>query len=147
MITRKFSKHKTLFMAYLLMLVLFCFSTLSKAQSQDPSLDDQEYLTEQKQAAQTPTGQGILQTLANLMVKRNEAAIMGIIQEVNLEKKTIKILNQTIAFNSETTLLGGTKGMTGLKANQIVIVTVQEVDSKLTAVEIFKMPKSSRKPL
>jgi hypothetical protein len=144
--TKNFSsKGNALFIGSLLALLLFCFPTFSNAQSPSQTPDDQDYLA--TQSAQAPVGQGILQTLANLMVKRNEAVIMGIIQEVNLEKKTLKILNQTITFNSETTLLGGTKGMTGLKANQIVIITVQEMDSKLTAVEIFKMPKSSRKPL
>lgn len=141
---RKISLKGYSFLASSLLILMFlCFPTLSKAQN--PSdFDDEDYLA--KQASTTPVGQGILQTLANLMVKRNEAVIMGIIQEVDREKKTIKILNQTVFFDSDTTLLGGTKGLPGIKANQIVIITVQERDSKLMAVEVFKMPKSSRKP-
>ncbi|MBI4853086.1 MAG: hypothetical protein HY819_14945 [Acidobacteria bacterium] len=139
---RKISLKGCSFLASSLLILMFlCSPTLSKAQNPN-DFDDEDYLAKQA----STVGQGILQTLANLMVKRNEAVIMGIIQEVNQEKKTIKILNQTVFFDSDTTLLGGTKGLPGIKANQIVIITVQERDSKLMAVEVFKMPKSSRKP-
>jgi hypothetical protein len=135
---------KSLFVSSFFLFTLMCFPSVSNAQSNDQGVEEDTYLEAQSNA---PVAQGFLQTLANLMVKRNEAMIMGTIEEVDLEKKTLKILGQTVFFTSETTLLGGTRGLPGLKAKQIIILTVQQKDSKLIAVEIFKMPKSSRKPL
>lgn len=142
-----FGKQQLFCVSCLLILILFVIPKLSKAQNPNEDPDEQSYLAAQAQANQSAVGQGFFQTLANLMVKRNESMIIGMIQEVDLEKKTIKILNQTVFFNSETTILGGTKGLPGIKANQIVMLTVQEKDSKFIAVEVFKMPKSSRKAL
>lgn len=125
------------FFTSIALLLIFFLPTINKAQTPDAS----------STSTQTPTGKGVMETLSNLMVKRNQAVLMGVVQEVNLEKHTIKILDQTIDVTTETSFLGGTKGLAGLKVNRVIIITVQNIDSKLKAVEIFKMPNSSYKAL
>ncbi len=136
-------KQPAIFCSILLTLALFFLPIVGKGQNPVEVTDNEEYLAEQN--GKTLAGKGVLTTLSKLMVKRSQAVMMGVIEDVNSEKLSIQLLGQKIILNNETTLIGISKGFAGLKAGQIVIVTVQNIDSKLTAVEVFKLPKSSRK--
>lgn len=145
MYTKVFSrKQQTVFCSFLLALLLFCLPAIGKGQNPIQVPDDEEEYSA-KQANSNPAGKGVLATLSNLMVKRNQAVMMGVIEDISSEKLSIQMLGQKIMLNNQTNLIGLSKGFTGLKTGQIVIVTVQNIDSKLTAVEIVKLPKSSRK--
>jgi hypothetical protein len=70
---------------------------------------------------------------------------MGAIQKIDLDNNSITLLNQQVTIDEDTVFLGKLTSLADLKTGRTIMVTAQVSNDKITALEIYRMPKPTKK--
>ena len=88
---------------------------------------------------------GLLNPLFNWASDDSHGILMGAIQKIDLDNNSITLLNQQVTIDEDTVFLGKLTSLADLKTGRTIMVTAQVSNDKITALEIYRMPKPTKK--
>jgi hypothetical protein len=122
--------------------MLLVFSINGFAQSAE---DNAYRNAKQNKKASETQKRGLLNGALRWMADDSHGIVMGTIKSINVDNMTIKVLNQDVLIDEETLFLGTLKTVADLKTGRAVVITTEVKDDKLTAVEIYRLPKPRKR--